>query len=373
MKENTNIFQKVKNFYDELDACYDTNSKNKKDIIIGSLIMFSMFVFSVIMIIISKDAVKYFYYYLFIIISVTLMLILSVYLYDNPPKKIKSYLITRKLFKIAIVLSVSLFFISFSPVLLFFGILNIIASILNIEIFARNIHIILIDISLYIIAYLICIFSYQADILQYMSLILIMCLIVYKLRDFIYKKTKFISYQEKYDYLYNSKRALIYIVNVFTIFSSIAGLYFSKTAIYYILPIIIFSGIEQIFLAAKQKVNEKQKFVSELYEELVILHSIAYQQIKDFSCIKIKIKLSVAPYMIENYKNYFQYGNSKYKFIKLKIKSNKKEEFLINVLDDCKTMLLKEYEVYRNEEKIIFEQDLFNNIENLARYLTDLR
>lgn len=34
-------------------------------------------------------------------------------------------------------------------------------------------------------------------------------------------------------------------------------------------------------------------------------------------------------------------------------------------------MLLKEYEIYKSGEKEIFENDLFNNIEKLAQYLTD--
>ena len=369
------VINKIKNSFNDLDELYGTNPNNKKDFKIACIILPIALIYFFSMAVMNENIDRIFYTYLSVILLEFFLMIISFTLYENPKnKKVRDFkFFLLKTFVIVTILS---FIITISPVLLIFLVLNIIVSYFNIEIFARNIHIIFLDLFLYVIAYIFCIVTYkiyQLDVVVYILMILLACKFLYWLRNFIYKKSKFISYQEKYDYFYKSKNALGYIVNYLTVISSIAGLYFAKNTIFYILPIIIFSGIEQIKLISIQNLNSKQKFVVELFEELLFLKNISYNQIKDFSNIKIRLKLSITPYMIENYKSYFQLGEIDYKYIKLKRKYNKKDIFLFDVLDNCKSMFLNEYEVYRSEEKEIFEKELTNNIESLAKYLTDKR
>lgn len=368
-----NIINKIRNAVTDLDKYYGANSNNKKDFKIAYIILPILLVFFLIMTVKNRSIDRFFYGYISAMLFETFLMVISSSLYDNP-KNQKNKNTKFLLLKAFVIISMSLFILTIIPVLIFFLLLNYIISFFNIEIFVRNVHIIFLDLFLYIIAYLFCIVTYaiyKLDVIVYIFMILIVCKILYWLRNFIYKKSKFISYREKYYYFYKSKNTLAYIVNTLTVLSSIAGLYFAKNTIFYILPIIIFSGIEQVNLMSIQNLSNKQKFVVELYEELVFLNDISYKQIKNFSNIKIKIKLSITPYMIANYKEYFETGELNYKYIKLKKKCNKKNRFLFDVLDNCKTMLLKEYEVYKSEEKESFENDLFNNIEKLAQYLTD--
>lgn len=369
------IINKIKNMFNDLDDYYGANTNNKKDFIIACIILPIMFTYFLAMAIMNQNIDRFFYIYLSAMLLDFFLIIVSFTLYDNPKNK-KARYFKFLLLKTFVVGTILLFILTASPALLIFYILNIIISFFNIEIFARNIHIIFLDLFLYVIAYPFCIVTYniyKLNVISYIFVILIVCIFLYWFRNFIFKKSKFISYREKYDYFYKSKSSLAYIINTLTILSSIAGLYFEKNTIFYILPIIIFSGIEQINLFAIQNLNNKQKFAKKLYEELFFLNDISYKQIKDFSNIKIAIKLSITPYMIENYKNYFQKGETYYKYISLRRKCNKKDIFLFDVLDNCKVMLLNEYKVYKSEEKESFEKDLFNNIEKLAQYLTDNR
>lgn len=367
------IINKIKNISNDLDEYYGTNANNKKDLKIASIILPIALIYFFSMAVMSENIDCFFYIYISAMLLEFFLIIISSTLYDNPKnKKIRDF----KFFalKTFVVVAILLFVLTVSPVLMLFFILNIIISLFNIEVFARNIHIIFLDLFLYVIAYPFCIITYniyQLDVIAYIFMILIVCKFLYWLRNYIFKKSKFISYREKYEYFYKSKNSLAYIINTLTILSSIAGLYFAKNSIFYILPIIIFSGIEQINLITIQNLNNKQKLVKKLYEELLFLNDISYKQIKNFSNIKITIKLSITPYMIENYKNYFRKGETNYKYINLKRKCNKKDIFLFDVLDNCKVMLLNEYKVYKSEEKESLEKDLLNNIEKLAQYLTD--
>ena len=126
------------------------------------------------------------------------------------------------------------------------------------------------------------------------------------------------------------------------------------------MPIIIFAGIEQIILCVKQNKSKRIVFIQNLYEELVILHDIAFPQINNFSCMKIRIKISIKPYEIETYKNHFF------------SKNKKKDKIIIETLNSCKCMMEKEYNTYLDEEKQNFEKDLFENIDSLAECLTIL-
>lgn len=272
-----------------------------------------------------------------------------------------------------IVIAITLFLLAASfPVLFIVFLVNKISSILGIQIFTKNIHIILLDLIIYAIAYLSCVNNYkiyELNIIEYLCMISIIYLLTYILRKTIYKFNYVISYREKYEYLYKSRSVLMYIIIILTIFSSVAGLYISKynngefsaVIIYYIMPIIIFAGLEQIVLCIKQDTGEQIKFIQNLYEELIILHDIAYRQITDFSCIKIKINILITPYMIENYKNYFF------------SKNKRNDKVIFDALDKCAYMLKKEYAVYFENERSEFEKDLTENIDRLAKCLTIMK
>lgn len=370
MKENTNIFQIIKNYYKKLDVLYNINSIRRKDTISVIAVILFLIIFSYKMMTKSQDIDIFIFSYLLIISILTLLLILALKIYDCPPSQIRTRKKAKTLLKIIVITSVVLFFLSVFPVLILIWMLNFIASIFHIEIFIRYIDIVLINSGVYLFAYLFCLICYIrfTNTIFYMSIILFICLVIHWLRSLFLKIFPFISYRDKYDYLRSSKKALTYIATILTVFSGIAGLYFSKTAIFYILPLIIFSGIEQLSLIAAQSPTEKNNFIKCLYDELKTLNDIAYPQIIDFSCIKLKIQLSIKPYTIENYIQYFEIKNSNDILKKFKEKNRRK---LIDILKSCKTMLLKEYAVYQVEEKKEFEKNLTNVLENLAQYLTE--
>ena len=372
MIKSNSIIKKIETYINNLDREYGSGKNNKKDSIIGFIVFLCVFIYSTFMAYNSLNKVFILipFIYLMVITFSTLIIIFLESLYYCPNNNLEN--IKKKTFlKFSIYYILLLFFGVSFPVLIFIFTIDKISKLLRIQIFTRNIHIILLDLFIYIFAYWSCVGNYQfykLNIITYLCLVSLIYFIAYGLRQMIYKINNFFSFKEKYEYLYKSRSALVYIINILTIFCGVSGLYISKyndgdfsaNIVFYIMPIIIFSGIEQIILYIKQNKNEKIKFIQNLYEELVILYDIAFPQITNFSCIKIKIKISINPYVIENYKNYFFSENKK------------KDKIIIKVLDTCKCMLEKEYDTYLEEEKLNFENELSKNIDNLAKCLTIL-
>lgn len=373
MFKNSNIINKIKKFNSDLDREYGSGKNNKKDTIIGFTVFLCVFIYSTFMVFnsLNKLFILLSFIYSMAITFSALMIIILGYLYYNPKNNIKNK--KKKTFlKIILIIAFLLFFGMSSPVLIFVFAVDKISMLFGIQIFIRNIHIIILDLLIYIFAYLSCVGNYQIyelNIIKYLLFISVIYFITYKIRKTIYIINSFISYREKYEYLYKSQSALIYIINILAIFSGVAGLYISKfnngefsvAIIYYIMPIIIFGGLEQITLHTKQNKSERIKFIQNLYEDLIILYDISYSQITNFSCIKIKIKIKITPYIIENYKEYY--------FSKRK----RKDKMFIEALDECKRMLIKDYAVYLEDEKKNFEKDLVENIDRLAKCLTIMK
>lgn len=373
MFKNTSLIKKIKTFCDDLDKEYGKSKNNKKDLIFGFIIFLGVLIYSIYMVYNSLNEVftLILFLYLMAIIFTTLLIIIFEYLYYNPKNNVENK--KKKTFlKFSFLITIFLFFVMSSPVLILIFCVDKISRLLGIQIFTRNIHVVLLESFIYVFAYVLCIENnqiYKFNIITYLSFVSFIWFIAYGLRKLIYKIINFFSYREKYEYLYKSRSALIYIINILSIFSSVCGLYISKynnaeitsVVIFYIMPIIIFSGLEQIFLYNKQNKNERIELIQNLYEELVVIHDIVLPQIADFSCIKIRIKLSIKSYAIETYKNYF-------------FSQNKKDNrIIIEILDACKDMLEKEYCTYNKQEKLIFENDLFRNIDNLAMCLTTMK
>jgi len=372
MFKNNSIINDIKSFCNGLDKEYGSGKNNKKDSIIGFLVFLCVFIYSSFMSYnsLNKILILIPFIYLMVITFTTLLIIIFECLYYSPKNNIenkKKKIFLKNLFRSTFLL----FCVITSPVLISISIFDKISELLGIQIFTRNIHIILLDLLVYIFAYLSCVGNYgiyELNLMKYFYFVSFVWIITYILRKTIYKINKFFSFREKYEYLYKSRSALIYIINILTIFSSVCGLYiskyndgkFSSVIIFYIMPIIIFAGIEQIILCVKQNKSKRILFIKNLYEELVILHDIAFPQIINFSCMKIRIKISIRPYEIETYKSHF-FSNKK-----------KKDKIIIETLNSCKRMMEKEYNTYLDEGKQNFEKDLFKNIDSLAECLTIL-
>lgn len=372
MFRNNYLINKIKTFSNDLDKDYGNGKNNKKDSIIGFIVFLCVFIYSTFMTFNSSNKVYILisFTYLMAITFTTLLIIIFWYLFYNSKNNIENR--KKKIFlKYSVIITILLFFGITSPVLVFIFTVDKISELLGIQIFTRNIHIILLDLLIYIFAYLSSVGNYgiyELNLIKYFCFVSFIWIITYILRKTIYKINIFFSFREKYEYLYKSRSALIYIINILTIFSSVCGLYISKyndgefsaVIIFYIMPIIIFAGIEQIILCVKQNKSKRIVFIQNLYEELVILHDIAFPQINNFSCMKIRIKISIKPYEIETYKNHFF------------SKNKKKDKIIIETLNSCKCMMEKEYNTYLDEEKQNFEKDLFENIDSLAECLTIL-
>lgn len=373
MEKITGKFQFIKDYDRKLDKRYGTGSIRLYDTVITTSVMLSALVFSQYMNAKSVGVVTFLYRYLFIISLLTLSMVCIFNLYDRPPHSIKSWKHTKVFLKIFIYIFIFLFCISASPVLILATVLNYIEKRLHVKFLTKIIDITSINLGLYFIAYLSCLFFYILThaTLWYIVIIIFACLATNAFRQLFYTFSFFSSYRAKYEFLLYSKRALMIVINILAVFLSIISLYISKKFIIFILPVFIFNGFEQLSLLFIQRPNEKRSFVDALYNELINLQDIAYSQITDFSCIKIRIKLHISPYIIENYIKYFQTELSKDRFIKLKKRKKKLNQKLIETLIDCKSLLSKEYDVYQEQKKAAFEKDLANVIENLAQYLTN--
>lgn len=363
------FFYNIKEFYNELDNHYGVNSNNKKDIIIGLVVMLIMLIFPIIAVNHSDGIDKFLFLYLIFLTITILLMFVSLMIFDSPQnlkhQKRKTFL------KIFVMFSMFLFFAITLPILIVFYIFNFIIYLLGIEIFVRNIRVVILNTTLYIIGLLLCMVNQKIKtygFFTYIFIVIVIYMIFAFIRNLVEIKSRYKSYQEKYNYLYKAKKVSLYIINIITMLTGVAGFYISQIAedfsgilIYIIMPTIIFSCMDQIHNLKYQNMDEKKKFITNLYEELVILKDIVIPQIRDFSGIKIRIKLSIKPWEIENYKNYFLEN----KLIKTK------DKFILDTLDNCKSMLLKEYNVSDDNEKDDFYQDISNNIEDLAKCLTD--
>ena len=368
MNKTDNMFRDIEKTISNLDKYYGGGKYNKKDTLIGSIIITCMLVYFTFMSFKSINISLLFipFIYFTILTFSILLTILIGFLFDNPKNinsnKKKKYILTFLFEKSLLFLFITLF-----PIIVIASISDKISVLLGIQILTKNIHIILLDLLIYIIAYLSCLGYkiHESNIFEYIFTIWVIYSISYFLRKKIFYLNTFISFREMYEYFYKSRSVMMYIINILTIFCSVAGLYiskynndeFSSIIIYNIMPIIIFTGLEQIIIYIKQNKNEKTKFIQNMYEELLILNDIAYNQISNYSCMKINIKISTSPYVIENYKNHF------FSYEK------KKDRMIIEILDKCEYMLKKEYKIYIKEEKLNFEKDLYESINGLAKCL----
>lgn len=373
MFKNNRLTNKIKTFSNDLDKKYGNGKNNKKDSIIGFIVFLCVFIYSTFMAFNSLNKAFILIPFIYIMAITFLVLLIDILwcLYSSTKNNIENK--KKKTFlKFSIIITILLLFGMSFPVLIFIFIIDKISVLLGIQIFTRNIHIILLDLLIYIFAYFSCVGNYEIyklNIVEYFCFVTFIWIVAIGLHKIIYKINKFFSFREKYEYLYKSRSALLYIINILTIFSGVCGLYiskyndgeFSSVIIFYIMPVIIFTGIEQINLYGNQNKSERTRFIQNLYDELIILHDIVILQITNFSCMKIRIKISIKPYAIETYKNYF--------FSKKK----KKDKIVIETLDSCKCMIEKEYDVYLEEEKQNFEKDLSKNIDNLAECLTIMK
>lgn len=350
----------------------------KKDIVIGAAFMISMLVFAIIMNTKIEDNIyiKILYIYLAGVSILMFLMMISFYMYDKPGKN------ESKLLKIVVFLSTGLFIALSCPVLLSIAVVNKLFLVLGIEVIARNFNIVFGEIGIYTYSYLFCVLYYVIqglDKLLYIGYIFLIYFLACFLRKLVYKHINFKSYQEKYDFLYSTRIIAVYVISAFLLFVSIVGLYisiyndgeFAAQVIYFIIPLAIFSGMEQFVSVYKQNMSDKHKFLKILYEELRALKFISYSNITNFSCIKIRIKLSIGVCEIDHYKTYFE-EDIKERII-FKNKKEEQQTLLSNTLNSCRNLLIKEYAVYEENIKENFEQQLSDTIEQLAQCLTVIR
>lgn len=378
MKAIKYLFNKGKNFYQDLDYKCGRGLCVKKDIFMGAAFMILMLLFAYIMNTIGGDNIyiKILYTYLSCVSLLTFLMMVSYYVYDKPGKNKSAFL------KIIVFLSTGFFFVQSSPVLLLITVVNKIFLALGIEVIARNFSIVFCEISIYAYSYLFCVLYrgiQNFDMLIYILFIFFVYFIACMLRKITYKLMKFISYIEKYNFFNSAKTIAVYITSVFLLFASIAGLYISKyndgefvaRVIFLIMPLVLFSGMEQLVNIYKQNMSDKHKLMKILYEELTALKLISYKKITNFSYIKIRIKLSISVCEIDHYKTYFEEDDKARKIFK---KKKEQQQTLLSVtLTSCRDLLEKEYAVYDEKEKENFEQQLSNAIELLAQSLTVIR
>lgn len=310
--------------------------------------------------------------YGYIVILCEILMFIATLICDSTKNSNKN----EKIKKRFLIWSTFLFFISLALLIIILYLFNFIIQLFKIEILVKNIGKATLNLLIYFIALISCIILFEEindmNIIYYILLILIIYFASLFVRFIIDKKTKYRSYQEKYEYLYFTRKLTNYFIVSFTIVSAVAGLLTStpnENSI--IITLIIFAGCDQMIMLRHQNVGDKNKTIKQLYDELIVVKDIAYPQIKNFTCIKIKIKVSITPWIIRNHVNYLKYENNSYQMLKFKKRKSSKD-FLISTLEGCEKMLSKEYLVYLDIEKIELENELLSKVEDLAKYLTDV-
>lgn len=169
------------------------------------------------------------------------------------------------------------------------------------------------------------------------------------------------NFQDKYSYISEVRFLRLYFINAMTMLTGVGGLYISLkgnewTSInYIIIPWVVFMGYEQIALITSRRAEEISSFIYRLYTEMIILQDISLHLITNYSTMKIRVKLSIEPYEITCYLNYFlclpQIGRTK-----------KKKEMIESTLISMKRFLSDEFAVYEEKEEMRFKKELNENI-----------
>lgn len=261
--------------------------------------------------------------------------------------------------------------IVFCPI---YFILNKIGEKFHIENTCRNIIAMILKIYMFLVAYIACFYPefHNFDFIPYIVIIFVIYYF-YSVISKLLEKGLIYMHFERYLFVCENKQIMSYFVVVLAIVTGVAGLYISKDSenltgfIYIIMPLIAFMGCEQIRLIPSRKKEKENKFIKDLFEELLILYEVAMPQVSfnTYSSIKIRIRLSVEPYVIKTQKGYLLY---------LSGKKNKKKELIISILDSTVKLLNNEYNIYLDTEDNKSEMNRLNGdvqsiMVQIAKYL----
>lgn len=299
--------------------------------------------------------------------------LLSLYLYIS--NKWKGKLCRFKKFFFGM-MSFLVALISF-PIFIIDKFLYKIAILLKVGEIYKNLSYVLVKSALLLICYAICVgykTIYSLNFIEYTVTVLIIFLLYFLIIKLIEPIFIFRINNERYLYRTESKAIQTYVANLMIMFCSVASMFNTGEEstvdqwVYIIMPVIIFFSINQIILVAFNRKVEKNRFLNQIYDELIIVKDIAIPSIEDTSCMKVRIRLSVEWYTIETQIN-FHIGNIQFFWGK-----DKKTKLLNTMLIDLKELLLIEYCLYKDneiEKKEInkLNENIEKNINNITFYL----
>lgn len=278
--------------------------------------------------------------------------------------------------------AIFLFLLVASPFIILYFVLMNIGAYFGIESVCENFLAVLMDIAVYCSVILACFYDVERiasySFIRYLVFLLVMWGLIFGLSMLIDKIYVFGDYEKRYSYKNEIKYLKVYLVNAITVFAGIAGLYISKHGeevellIYTIMPLIFFMGAEQMRLVQSKRKAEQTRFLRNLYEENIILRDIALPAIKSYTNMKIRIKFSIEPYTIECQQGYLLplIRRDFWDIILFWSKKRKKNREVVHeAFEMIRRMLLKEYKVYDEQERIIFFSDIETCIEKLAECL----
>ncbi|MGN0027149.1 MAG: hypothetical protein ACI33I_09140 [Clostridium sp.] len=272
------------------------------------------------------------------------------------------------------IFTVALFFFITSPLLIVLWIARYVGiqlgSYFRMEHIFKYILAVMLSSTIYLIEFMICIFNWSTmltyNFLEYILFVLVVHIIGRFIRWIIEKIYVNGNFGEKYAYKHEIRILQLQVINTMTLLTGVGGLFLShmgnewSSMVYIMMPWVIFSGFEQMALVSSKRTEEERVFIKMLYEEMLLLKDVAVPQIKSYSSLKIRVKLSVDAYIIEYQKNYI---------ISFKRLSVKKQKLVENTLNSMKVFLLDEYSVYEDKEVARFLADVNFNINNLAECL----
>lgn len=195
-------------------------------------------------------------------------------------------------------------FLGYSPIIFVISIVNRLGIRFNKKAVAKNFVALILELILYLVGYAYCLnlsLNYELvnfNFILYIGYQIVIFVVIYIIRKLI--RRYFIEDSNLQRYLYNKEIEKIY-TYCSIILSVIVGIIGESSDIsyrYFIIPFIVFSGMEQIIILPKK--NRKDYFVeyiNSILDELLILQDYLVTVIEDYSCMNIKLRLDYISYM----------------------------------------------------------------------------
>lgn len=366
----------MKKLKEKIDSTYGKNGISKGDVVKSVLFLSTIDIFLIVKMCCAKESIETIIYgYIACLILVEILMFIAGYFHGK-----KENMENCKDFKQwSMYITLGLFLILLFPVICIYLILHLLGIHLNVEAMLNQVIMLMIEISFYLIGIWICILDISVIEFEFHKYIIWIACLYFGfsiIRGFVNKIIFLGNFRNQYSYRYQIMSVRRYFLIIISVLSGVAGVFIARYGnegvyyIYAIMPVIIFSGGEQIRMTHISVIEEKNVYLKNMYEELNVLNNVAFLQIKDISKadIVIRIKLSSDYHTIECYKEYLlkQYMGF------IPCFGIRKRRLIKEALNGVEELLRKEYKFYQEDGKENLMSDVESVIEKLAECILEL-